>query len=306
MSITQPGTTFMGTPAQRLARSRLALLGVPLDSGTHAVRGGSRLGPEAVRRHSRLLNRFDFDGDVDAIGVSGLYDAGDVEVVHGNMQASLAAVQAAVERLHAEHQVVVAVGGDGSSTLGQLRAVAKRAPGFVVVHIDAHTDAYPYDGYLGATAFTRAAEEKLLDTSRSYHLGMRGPVSVPGLRKVATDLGYNVVTMRELRKRGFEAVAVEIRERLGETPVYLCYDVDVFDPTSVPGVFTPLCDGAMPYEGLELLRCLSGLNIVHIDVNNVTPPYDVHNFTALLGAHIIWTCVDMFVRDAAPGTFTTA
>ena len=286
----------MGIPTSRLDHSSLVILGVPLDSGHHPLRGGSRQGPEAIRRQSKILPRFSLDDSLDVIATTGLFDAGDVHVTHGDIEASFAAIQGAVEALQNDGLTAITFGGDGTVTLPQLRAVSKKSPNFAVVHLDAHTDAYPYPGYIGATAFTRAAEEKILDPFKSFHVGVREPVAVGGLKKFATDLGYEVVTMREVRRRGIEQTADTIKQKIGDVPVYLCFDVDVFEPTIVPGVFTPLCDGALPFEGLELLRCLKGLNIVHFDINNVTPPYDVHGFTALLGAHLAWMCVDMFAR----------
>jgi arginase family enzyme len=233
---------------------------------------------------------------VDVLAETGLYDAGDVRVTHGDIPASFTAVQEAVQALHGEGRTLITLGGDGTVTLPQLRAVSRRHPGFAVVHFDAHTDAYPYPGYIGATAFTRAAEEGLLDTRRTFHVGMREPVSVGGLRRFANDLGYTVITMRELRRRGIEETMGHIRRQLDGMPVYLCFDVDFFEPAIVPGIFTPLCDGALPHEGLELVRGLKGLDLVHFDINNVTPNYDVHGFTALLGAHLAWMCVDLFAR----------
>ena len=304
MSFGPPTDTFMGVPSVQCADTCLAVLGVPLDSGHHPLRGGSRQGPEAIRRQSRILSRFSLDDDIDVLAACGLYDAGDVSVTHGDIPASFSAIQAAVETLHDRGHTLVTLGGDGTVTLPQLRAVARRHPGFALVHFDAHTDTYPYKGYIGATAFTRAAEEGLLDTRKAFHIGMREPVSVGGLRKFATDLGYEVMTMREVRRRGLAGVVEHVRERVGDTPVYLCYDVDFFEPSIVPGVFTPLCDGALPHEGIELLRGLKGLNFVHFDINNVTPNYDVHGLTALLGAHLAWMCVDLFARSQATAAVT--
>ena len=58
------------------------------------------------------------------------------------------------------------MGGDGAVTLPQLRALHRRHPDLVVLHIDAHTDTYPDDGeskFTNATTFTRAAEEGVVD-----------------------------------------------------------------------------------------------------------------------------------------------
>jgi arginase family enzyme len=296
MSVGHASWTFMNVPASRLAHSRLATLGVPLESGHHPVRSGARHGPEAIRRQSKLMNRFSLEDELDVIESTGLFDAGDVQVTQTDIARSLAAIQKAVEALHNEKQTVITFGGDGIVTLPQLRAVSAKHPNFAVVHIDAHADTNPLEGPIGPTAFTRAVAEKLLDPHKSVHVGLREPVAVGGLRKFVTGLGYTLITMREVRKQGMEEVAAGIKSKAGSSPVYLCYDVDVFEPAMVPGVFTPLCDGALPSEGLELLRCLQGLNFVHFDINNVTPQYDVHGYSALLAAHIAWTCVNMFAR----------
>ena len=296
MSVGPASWTFMNVPTSRLAHSRLAILGVPLDRGHHPVRSGSRHGPEAIRRQSKLMNRFSLEDELDVIESTGLFDAGDVQIAHDDIARSLAAIQNAVEVLQNNQQTLITFGGDGIVTLPQLRAVSAKHPNFAVVHIDAHADTNPLEGHIGPTAFTRAVAEKLVDPHKSVHVGLREPVAVGGLRKFVTGLGYTLITMREIRKQGIDEVAATIKTKVGSAPVYLCYDVDVFEPAIVPGVFTPLCDGALPCEGLELLRCLKGLNFVHFDINNVTPQYDVHGISALLAAHIVWTCVDMFAR----------
>jgi agmatinase len=295
----------MNVPSSRLTHSRLAILGVPLESGHHPVRSGSRHGPAAIRRQSKLLNRFSLEDELDVVESTGLFDAGDVQIAHNDIARSLAAIQNAVEALHNDQQTLITFGGDGIVTLPQLRAISAKHPNFAVVHIDAHADANPLEGPIGPTAFTRAVAEKLLDPRKSVHVGLREPVAVGGLQKFISGLGYTLITMREARKQGIEQIAATIKTKVGSAPVYLCYDIDVFEPAMVPGVFTPLCDGALPGEGLELLRCLQGLNFVHFDINNVTPQYDVHDVSALLAAHIAWTCVDMFARGSVTNTHLT-
>lgn len=52
--------SFMGVPFSRdLARSKAAILGVPFDCGTHAVRIGARLGPNAIREQSALVRPYE-------------------------------------------------------------------------------------------------------------------------------------------------------------------------------------------------------------------------------------------------------
>jgi len=90
-----------------------------------------------------------------------------------------------------------------------------------------------------------------------------------------------------LRARVSEVLA-ELRERLKGRPVYLCFDMDVFDPSCAPGVATPSWGGLSAREGIEFLRGLVGLDIIAVDVNTVSPPHDVQNMTAFLAAQVIY------------------
>ena len=46
------------------------------------------------------------------------------------------------------------MGGDGAVTLPQLRALHRKYPDLALLHIDAHTDTYPTEGYNTAATFT--------------------------------------------------------------------------------------------------------------------------------------------------------
>ena len=78
-----------------------------------------------------------------------------------------------------------------------------------------------------------------------------------------------------------------IHEMVGTKPVFICYDMDFFDPAVAPGVATPTPGGAMPEEGLALMRCLKGLNIIGIDINTMTPQHDAGGATATLAASLL-------------------
>ena len=89
------------------------------------------------------------------------------------------------------------------------------------------------------------------------------------------------------RDIGFAQTIAEFSQVVGGRPVYLCWDMDVFDPSVAPGVCTPAWGGLSAREGIELLRSLSGLNIVAMDFNTVSPPQDVQGMAAQLCAHMI-------------------
>ena len=282
----------MGLPAGDPSPGcRAAILGVPFDCGTHAFRVGARQGPTAVRRQSGLIRRFHPSlADVDVLSLLGAVDCGNVALTPGRIDDALPRIEGAAGAILDAGAVPVGIGGDGSVSLALMRAAGCRHPGLVALHIDSHTDAYPYepdDRYNAATQFTNAAEEGWVDASRSWHVGVRGFTYCSGVLNHAAHLGFRVVTAETLLRRGFAQTMAEFRSTVGERPVYLCWDMDVFDPSVAPGVCTPTWGGLTAREGIELIRSLSGLNIVAMDFNTVSPPQDVNDMAAHLCAHMI-------------------
>ncbi|BBK43251.1 arginase [Allostella vacuolata] len=293
----RPAPTFMDVPAASSARgSRAVVIGMPFDCGTHPVRIGSRQGPAAIREQSALLRAYDPATSRSPLAALNVVDLGDALVTPSLVEASFAGIEAAVWHAVDAGAVPVTMGGDGAVTLPQLRALHRKFPDLCVVHIDAHTDAYPIDGYNTATTFSRAVEEGVLDPGRSFHIGARGPTMVPGVFEHARALGYTLVTMDRLMEDGEGAVFDRVRERIGGRPVYLCFDMDFFDPAAAPGVCTPTWGGASAREGLGILRRCEDLNLVACDINTVSPPHDVGGMTAFLAATVLWNCLAMLAN----------
>lgn len=286
-----PGSRFMDLPAPSAQDEApgVCVLGIPFDCGTHPFRVGSRQGPDAIREQSRLLRPFDLfrrAGVENPAQFLRAVDAGNVVCWPGDPERSYPVIETAVDRILEAGAIPVTMGGDGAVTLPQLRAVGRRHPGLVVLHFDAHTDTYPVSGYNTASTFTRAAEETLLDVSASFHVGTRGNSFMGGVVEYGREVGYTVIPFDDF-DRDQAAMLDEIKRRVGDRPVYLCFDMDVFDPSCAPGVCTPEWGGLTAKEGLTLLRRLSGLNFVAFDVNTVSPPQDVGGATAFLAATVM-------------------
>lgn len=290
-AIFNPAAGFMGLPGPMPERGTpgACVMGIPFDCGTHPFRVGSRQGPDAIREQSKLLRPFDLfrrAGVDNPVQYLNAVDVGNVTCWPGDPERSYPVIEEAVGRILDAGAIPVTMGGDGAVTLPQLRAVGKRHPGLVVLHFDSHTDTYPIPGYNTATTFTRAAEESVLDVSASFHVGTRGNSFMGGVVEYGREVGYTVIPFDDL-EAGQAGVIDEIKRRVGDRPVYLCFDMDIFDPSCAPGVCTPEWGGLSAKEGLALLRRLSGLNFVAFDVNTVSPPQDVGGATAFLAATVI-------------------
>lgn len=296
-----PPETFMGIPAGMPGPGcRAAILGVPFDCGTHPFRVGARQGPTHVRRQSALIRRYHPSlADVDVMALLGAVDCGNVALTPGRIDDALPRIDAAATAVLEAGAVPVGIGGDGSISLALMRAAGRRHPGLVALHIDSHTDAYPYephDRYNAATQFTNAVEEGWVDASRSWHVGVRGFTYCGGVLDHAAHLGFRVITAETLIGRGFAQTMAEFRDTVKDRPVYLCWDMDVFDPSVAPGVCTPTWGGLTAREGIELIRTLTGLNIVAMDFNTVSPPQDVNDMAAHLCAHMIMEAMVLLAR----------
>lgn len=284
-----PSGSFMGIPhAGRVTAGQAAILGIPFDCGTHPTRIGARQGPRAIREQSGLVRPFYPPlSDSNPLASLRAVDLGDVPVTSSQIEPSLASIEAALEAVFAAGGYPVTMGGDGLVSLPQLRAARRHHPDLVLLHIDAHTDSYPVPGYNTSSTFSRAAEEALIDVERSFHIGARGTLAMPGIYAHTRKIGYRLITGADLTSFGLPDVLHQVRETVGRRPIYLCFDMDYIDPSCAPGVATPTWGGPDAGEAFELLHGLKGLNIVALDVNTVSPAHDVGDMTAYLAATVM-------------------
>jgi len=268
-----------------------AVVGVPFDTAT-SFRAGARFGPEAIRAGSTLLRPYHPPLDVDVFAAQSVVDYGDLDVTPGNAERTLDQIAAGLEPLLRAGVTPLLLGGDHSISLGELRAHAAARGAVAVVLLDAHADtwdAYYGERYFHGTVFRRAAEEGLVRPERSLLAGMRGPLYSAADLGAARELGFELLTGAELGALTPEQYGARVRERVGDAPALLSFDVDVLDPAFAPGTGTPEVAGLSPAEALALLRALAGMSFVGFDVVEVSPPYDgPGQTTALVAASIAY------------------
>jgi agmatinase len=79
------------------------------------------------------------------------------------------------------------------------------------------------------------------------------------------------------------------------------FDVDFLDPAYAPGTGTPVVGGFSTHQALTLIRGLAGLNIIGMDVVEVSPPYDQSEITALAAASVGQELLAAFASSRAKG-----
>ena len=264
------------------------IVGAPFDGGT-SYRPGARFGPRGVRQASALTRGFHPDPGVDIFANLRCADGGDVAAVPMSIPESLARIEARISEIAEAGAVSAMVGGDHTVSLGALRALAKKHGKLALIHFDAHSDTYPpawgHDIHHG-TIFRNAVEEGLLRPEHVIQLGIRGPLTEAHDLAFAEKHGFDIV-MVDAIKRDPEAIKAKLARFRQLGPVYVSFDLDCLDPAYAPGTGTPVPGGLTSFEALDLLRTLVGVNIVGMDVVEISPDHDPSGNTALVAATVL-------------------
>ncbi|OPC79556.1 agmatinase [Embleya scabrispora] len=294
--------TFARLPrTDEVPHTDIAVVGVPFDSGV-SYRPGARFGGNAIREASRLLRPYNAAQDALPFALAQVADAGDIAANPFDIHEAVATVEAAAEELLRSGTRLMTLGGDHTIALPLLRAVARRHGPVALLHFDAHLDTW--DTYFGAeythgTPFRRAVEEGILDTEALSHVGTRGPLYGKGDLTDDQKMGFGIVTSADVMRRGVDEVAAQLRERIGDRPLYISIDIDVLDPAHAPGTGTPEAGGLTSRELLEILRGLAACNVVSADVVEVAPAYDHAEITSVAAAHVAYELTTLMARRIA-------
>ncbi len=209
--------TFMRLPhVTDLTGVDAAVYGIPFDTAV-TFRPGARFGPEAIRSASALLRPFHSGFDIDLCETLSIVDHGDLPVAPGDTEGTYRRVEEALAPVVEAGAFPLALGGDHSITLAELRVIAKRHGPLALVQLDAHGDTwdeYFDQKYFHGTTFRRAAEEGLIDPAASVQAGMRGPLFQSSDLDDGRALGFQVIPSEELRGLGPEAYGELVRQRV--------------------------------------------------------------------------------------------
>jgi agmatinase len=273
-----------------------AVYGIPFDTAT-TYRTGPRFGPEAIRSASALLRPYNPALEVNVVETLSIIDYGDVPVSPGDTERTYKQIEDGLAPLVEAGVFPLALGGDHSVTLAELRVLARKHGPLALVQLDAHGDTWDeYFGqrYFHGTTFKRALEEELIEPSASVQAGLRGSLYAAEDIDSACEMGFAVLSCDQLRTLGPGSFAGLVATRVGSRPVFVSFDVDVLDPAFAPGTGTPEVGGLSTAEALAVLRALRAINLVAADVVEVSPPYDgPGQQTALAAANVAYELLSL-------------
>ena len=293
----------------------VALIGVPMDLGTHLR--GVDMGPSAIRVAGLAEKLLELGLRVE--------DVGNLTVPHASAAPETRARKSPlpfappiarvcrelslfVERALNDGATPLVLGGDHSIAMGTLGGIArfakKRKKKFGVLWVDAHGDCNTPEtspsknihGMPMAVALGHgprqltdlAGVRPMIDAQRTVLLGARDLDL--GEREKIKEYGIHVFTMRQIDERG---MATCMREALaivndGTDGFHLSFDIDSLDPAAAPGVGTPVPGGLTIREAHLIMELVADTGaLLSCEMVEVNPTLDVRNSTAVVARDLL-------------------
>jgi agmatinase len=259
-----------------LKEASTVILGCPYD-GSASFRPGARFGPSAIRRASWGIETFSpyLQRDLTQCPI---HDMGDLELPLGEKRISLGLIRKALGQILSKKKFPILLGGDHLITLPIIEEILPIYPHLHLVQIDAHTDLR--EDYLGETLSHSTVMRKMIE-----HLG-EGRLFQIGIRSGTEEEFKLARRMRSIVSLDSSSLSSMMRS-LKNKPVYITLDLDVMDPSLLPGVGTPEPGGLTFQEIIFLLKKLQTLHVVGFDLVELTPDYDPTQVSSVTASVIV-------------------
>ena len=200
-------------------------------------------------------------------------------------------------------KLVGLVGGDHSTPLGFLKALAEKHGEFGIIQIDAHCDlreAYENFIYSHASIMYNALEEipqlvKLVQVGVRDYSESENEYIINSNKRVVTYFD------KQIKEKMFEGyswrdIANEIIKHLPDK-VYISFDIDGLDPKLCPNTGTPVQGGFEAEQTFYLFKKIlqSGRKIIGFDVSEVG--ISTNEWDENVGARVLFKLCNLMVAD---------
>ena len=274
--------------------ARVVVVPVPFD-GTTCYRPGTREGPQAIIDASRNLELYDPELRRSPFHV-GIHTLRAVEIVQGNAAGMVERVEQVTTALLEREKFVVTLGGDHLTSIGVVRAFAKRYPAMSILQIDAHADLR--EEYEGSALSSATIMRRALDVCpRTAQVGIRS-LSEPEARLVE-ERSLPMWFASEIHRQTLQGKREWIEEVVTQfaDEVYVTIDIDAFDPSLVPGTGTPEPGGLGWYDVVDLLAAVTKRKrVVGFDVVELSPLVEGH-VSPVVAAKLVYKLIGMAVPE---------
>lgn len=285
--------------------SHLEIIGAPSDLGANMR--GSLMGPAAIRTAGLIQNLTD-----SKINSS---DAGDIPIPFrskdfkpnnvDDIAKTCYSLKHAFLRSYEESKTPLLIGGDHSLSIGSLAAFTSfyKNQKIGLIWIDTHADintpktsptgnihGMPISVLLGNghTQLTALFENQSIDPENIVFVGLR---DIDDHEKdFIRDSGVRYYTMRDIDEMGIQKVMFEIHNSVIKNidGIHVSFDMDVMDPTQVPGVSTPVPGGLTIREAhLALEMLYESEKVLSADFVELNPFNDIKGVSSQMAVELI-------------------
>ena len=274
----------------------IAVTGIPFDQSV-SHRPGTRFGPEGIRKASAESAWGPFwPWMFDPFETLAVIDYGDCFFDWGRKENFPATLEKHATDIISSGAEMISLGGDHYVSYPLLKAHHKKHGPLALVHFDAHRDVEVDDGGRidHGTMFGYAVREGLIDPRKSIQLGIR--TTFVG----ETTMGFRIIYADEVHGSTAEQLAAIIKKQVGASKAYLTFDIDCLDPSVAPGTGTPIPGGLTYHQAASVIRKLTDINFIGMDMVEVSPPYDHAEITsgAAYGLIMEYLCLKAWQKGA--------
>lgn len=256
--------------------SSIVLFGAPYD-GTVSYRPGTRFAPQAIRHESFGIETYSPYQNKDLEDLK-VFDYGDLELPMGNREKALDIIYKKAKEIIDNNKIPFMIGGEHLVTLPAFKAVLEKYNDLVLIQFDAHADLR--NDYLGEELSHACVMQRCYQIMKSKELYQFG------IRSMTKD-EHDFANKHTVLEKFSANTVLEVKEKIKDKPVYITIDLDVLDPSIFSGTGTPEPGGLTYKELQKAILDMRGLNIVGLDVNELSPDYDHSKVSTITACKVI-------------------
>jgi len=254
----------------------ICIVGLPYD-GTSSYRQGSRFAPNAIRKASWGMETYSPNLGRDLSDLR-ICDLGDLEIPFGNTEEALARIKEVIQKIIDDGKYPVLLGGEHLITLPIVEGFRNRFGDLTVIQFDAHTDLR--DEYLGEALSHNTVMRRVLEIIGAEDLFQFG---VRSGSKEEFSYANTIGSLHEFSEDGLHRALRSI----GDTPLYISLDLDVLDPSILPGTGNPEPGGIDFSEMISALKILGKARVIGFDVVELSPDHDPSEVSSIVTSKLV-------------------
>ncbi len=201
-----------------------------------------------------------------------------------------------------KNKIVALLGGDHSTPLGLMQALAEKNNSFAILQIDAHADLRDaYEGFDFSHASIMFNALKIPQVSKLVQVGIRDYCEAE--YDLIQNSNGRIVTFfdRDIKHQQLDGAkwTTICNNIIATLPneIYLSFDIDGLDPKLCPSTGTPVAGGFEFEQILMLVEKIvaAGKKIIAFDINEVAPGGD--EWDANVGARLLYRIANQVAKS---------